>query len=74
MTQIVDLATHPEPYVSVPELAAYWGVSQRAVYYLIAKGALPALRIGRTLRVPTDVAQAFGRIEEAVMGPIASSN
>jgi excisionase family DNA binding protein len=39
--------------LSVPEAAAkYFGLSRKAAYALAAKGALPTVRLGRTLRVP----------------------
>ncbi len=74
MTMIVDLANHPEKYVTVAELAAYWRVSERAVHYYVAKGALPASRVGRLIRIKTEDAQRFGRPGDIVTGPIASSN
>ena len=73
MTQIRDLATHPDPYVSVTELAEYWHVSASVVYYWIAKEKiLQAERIGGSWRVKTSVALAFGRPYEPVLGPVAS--
>ncbi len=74
---IKDLSTHPEKFVTVAELAEYWRVSDRAVRYWIAKGALKADRLSkspgiRTLRVLTRDAIAFGRIDEPTTGPIAS--
>ncbi len=72
MTQIVDLAKHSERHVTVAELAAYWRVSERTVYHQIAKGALPATRVGRGLRIRTQDALRFGRIDEVVTAPIAS--
>ena len=72
MTQIRDLSTHPEKFVTVPELADYWHVSVRTVYYHAQKGALKSTRIGRALRILTVDAQAFGRPEEVVSAPIAS--
>jgi excisionase family DNA binding protein len=73
MTRILDLATHKESVITVAELAAYWRVSERAVQYLVSKGALPATRVGRAIRIKTADAIAFGRISDVVTGPIASS-
>ena len=67
---IIDLSTHPITHVTVAELAAYWRVSERAIQYAVAKGALPATRIGRAIRIRTEDAQRFGRISEPVVGPI----
>jgi len=71
---ITDLAMHPEKFVLVDELAAYWRVSERAVYYWINKGALKASRVGRVYRIRTVDAIEFGRIEPPVMGPVASTD
>ena len=73
MAAIVDLVTHEEPHVTVLELAAYWKVSPRAIQYQVSKGALPATRIGRVIRIRTDDARRFGRVQEVVTGPVASA-
>lgn len=72
MAPIRDLRTHPEPHVSVADLAVYWGVTERTVYSWITKGALPATRVGRTLRVKASDAIAFGRPPEPILAPAAS--
>jgi excisionase family DNA binding protein len=55
-----DLATHPEPFVTVAELARYWSVSRRQVYKQIEEGRLPAIKMGpRSVRVPTRGAAEF---------------
>lgn len=74
MTMIVDLATHGEKHVTVAELAAYWRVSERAVHYYVSKGSLPASRVGRLIRIRTEDARVFGRPDDIVSAPIASSN
>jgi len=39
--------------LTVPEAARrYFGLGRKAAYALAAKGELPTIRIGRTLRVP----------------------
>lgn len=57
---ITNLATHPEPYVTVKELAEYWEVSRRVIYKQINAGTLPSIRLGpRLMRIRTSVAQEF---------------
>ena len=60
---IKDLKTHPEEHVKPLELADYWGVHEHTVYRWIDKGALPAKRIGRSLRITRDDALRFERID-----------
>jgi len=59
---IIDLTTHPEPYVSVGALARYWCVAPSTIYRHIDKGALYAERIGpyRLIRIPTSEARRYG--------------
>ena len=57
---IQDLNTHPNVFVSVGELAAYWHVSRRRVYKLVELGVLAAVRFGpRSFRVSTSQALEF---------------
>ena len=57
-----DLATHPEPYVTIGELARYWLVSRKQIYKQIEAGTLSAIRLGpRLLRIGTANALAFER-------------
>ncbi|MBP7568794.1 MAG: helix-turn-helix domain-containing protein [Acidobacteria bacterium] len=72
MTMIKDLATHKETHVTAVELAEYWRVCVRTVYYQVEKGALRATRVGRQLRIRTDDARAYGRIEDPVTAPVSS--
>jgi excisionase family DNA binding protein len=46
-------------YVSIPELANQWGVTEQHVYNLVKRGELPAYRIGRRLIVRRDEAKFF---------------
>ena len=52
--------TRRTPFAALPDLlrveevAAYLGVSKGVVYDEITRGHLPAIRIGRLLRVPRD--------------------
>ena len=52
--RIRDLAAHPEPYVTVAELAEYWFVSRKQIYKQIDAGTLAAIRFGpRLMRIRT---------------------
>ena len=60
--RVQDLRTHPEPYVTVAELAKYWLVGRKYIYKLIGTGRLAAIRLGpRALRVRTIDAIRFER-------------
>jgi excisionase family DNA binding protein len=62
MAAIKDLGTHPARYVTVGELAEYWGVSRQRVYKHIDQGSLPAVKLGpRCYRVLTSHAMEFER-------------
>jgi excisionase family DNA binding protein len=39
--------------LSIREAAAHLGVGRNRVYELVARGQLPHLRIGKTIRIPT---------------------
>lgn len=57
-----DLKTHPEPYVTVSELAKYWLVGRKQIYKQIEAGTLAAIRLGpRLLRIRTADAIEFER-------------
>ena len=59
---VQDLQNHPEPYVTVAELADYWLVSRKQIYKQIDAGVLPAIRLGpRLLRIRTADALDFER-------------
>jgi excisionase family DNA binding protein len=54
---IRDLATHTTQFVTVAELAEYWGVSRQQIYKRIESGALDAICLGaRLYRVRTRTA------------------
>jgi excisionase family DNA binding protein len=55
----IDLRTTTRPYVSPLALAEFLDVSRRSIYHFVEKGALPAIRVGRQLRIPTDAARQF---------------
>jgi len=60
---IRDLRRHPEPYVTVGELADYWLVSRKQIYKQIEAGTLHAIKLGpRLLRISTLEAMSFERI------------
>lgn len=59
---VKDLQSHPEPYVTVAELAEYWLVGRKQIYKQIEGGTLPAIRLGpRLLRIRTADARTFER-------------
>jgi excisionase family DNA binding protein len=59
-TGIIDLSRHPDQYVTVQQLARYWGVSRKQIYKQIEAGTLPALRLGpRLYRIRTEDALRF---------------
>ena len=57
---IQNLASHSAPYVTVDELATYWGVSRKQIYKQIEAGTLPAIRLGpRLYRISSIAAREF---------------
>lgn len=54
-----------------PEVAAILGLSRSQVYGLLACGRLPALRIGRSVRVPLHALEQW--IAQNTQGPAASN-
>ena len=61
-SRILDLATHPLPYLRLGALARYWGVSRARLLARIKAGALPAVRLGpRLWRVPVEAARLYER-------------
>jgi excisionase family DNA binding protein len=62
MRRLENLESHPEPYVTVAELADYWLVGRKQIYKQIDAGTLPAIRLGpRLLRIRTADAREFER-------------
>jgi excisionase family DNA binding protein len=60
---IHDLASHSAPYVTIGELALYWGVSRRQVRKYIDAGKLEATMLGpRLVRIRTDAALELERV------------
>jgi excisionase family DNA binding protein len=72
---IVNLETHPEPFVTVSALAAYWCVSVDTVYRDIAKGALPVFRVGssRSIRIRLQDALSYGRPDDGTGGLLSGA-
>ena len=63
--------TTGERWMGVPEAAEYLGVGLRTVYSFIAKGWIPAYKLGRVIRVKTADVDAFletRRIEPGTLG------
>ena len=59
---IRDLASHQARYVTIAELAEYWGVSRQQIYKRIDSGALEAIQLGsRLVRVRTMAALEYER-------------
>ena len=59
---IRDLASHQARYVTIAELALYWGVSRQQIYKRIDSGALDAIQLGsRLVRVRTAAALDYER-------------
>ena len=65
---IRDLASHQARYVTIAELAEYWGVSRQQIYKRIDSGALEAIQLGsRLVRVRAAAALEYER--NARVGP-----
>ncbi|MGW3061570.1 helix-turn-helix domain-containing protein [Streptomyces goshikiensis] len=47
------------PFLTVAEVAAVMGVSQMTVYRLVHDGHLPAIRVGRSFRVPENAVHEY---------------
>lgn len=62
---LVNLADHPWPYVTPPELATYLQCDRRTILRMIANGALAAYRVGRNFRIPTTEARRVFHVEQA---------
>jgi excisionase family DNA binding protein len=59
---IKSLQDHETAYVTLPELAEYWGIGRKSVYRQVHEGALRAVRLGpRLVRVTVEEARRFER-------------
>lgn len=61
-----------KPY-SVDMVAERWGCSSQHIRSLIAKGSLPAFRVGKLIRIPAIEVEEFERCSSATGGSGASS-
>lgn len=64
---MVEARRSERGYLTVPELAARWGVSLPSAYNVVHAEGFPVLKVGRCLRVPVDRLTEWEReqIEEA---------
>ena len=70
---IRDLVSPQARYVTIAELAEYWGVSRQQIYKRIDSGALDAIQLGsRLVRVRTIAALEYER--NARVGSTARGN
>lgn len=53
-------------FMTVAEVAAIMRVSKMTVYRLVHAGELPAVRVGRSFRVPEDAVHAY--LNQSYMG------
>ncbi len=54
----------PRAYLTVTELSEELGISSRTAYYLIAKGEIPHVRVGRSIRIYRDTLEEWRRGQE----------
>ncbi len=52
-------ASAAKEFVSIPELANQWGVTEQHIYNLVSRKVLPAYRVGRRLIVRREDAKRF---------------
>jgi excisionase family DNA binding protein len=48
----IEIAKNPQKMYRAQEVAAQWGCSAAMAYKLMASGAIPTVRLGRSVRVP----------------------
>ncbi|MDQ2623761.1 MAG: helix-turn-helix domain-containing protein [Actinomycetota bacterium] len=54
------MSTEPvKRFLTVPEVAEQMRVSNMTVYRLLHSGELPAIRVGRSFRVPVEALEAY---------------
>jgi excisionase family DNA binding protein len=59
---IVSRAVAPD-YTSCAEAAVLLGVSARTIARMVERGELPAVRVGRTIRIPIVALRRLPRVE-----------
>ena len=66
MKRITDLMRHDDAFVSVSQLADYWGVCEETIRRDIKKGALRVWRVGSSdaVRIPISEARRYGRPDD----------
>jgi len=65
----------PTPLLwTVAECAQAMRLSQPTIFRLIRRGDLPAIHVGRSLRIsPIDVEQYVGRLRAAALAPVEAA-
>jgi hypothetical protein len=74
---VMSMTDIDAPYtMSVPAAAKkYFGLSRKAAYAAAEKGAIPTIKIGRTLRVPIKaIERMFERAEEEALAKMSEKN
>ena len=66
----VDLRTTARPFISPLALAEYLDVSRRTIYFHIERGEIPAIRVGRQLRIPVEDARKFAGLPPSMPRPV----
>jgi excisionase family DNA binding protein len=56
-----DAVAEAGQLLTVAEVAAMWRVSKMTIYRMIQAGRVPAIRVGRSYRIPANVASTIGR-------------
>jgi excisionase family DNA binding protein len=54
-----------QPFLTPAEARAVLRISRNRVYEMLRAGTLPAIRDGRTIRVPSSALQQFGKVGAA---------
>jgi excisionase family DNA binding protein len=55
----MSLQLPDRPVLTVKELAAILGVNVKTAYAAIEAGELPAIRVGKVIRIPTNMLASF---------------
>lgn len=56
---LTDLEKYPHKFLRPQQLSVYADLPIRTIYYHIQKGALHAVKIGGSLRIPISVAREY---------------
>jgi excisionase family DNA binding protein len=62
--------SEPRAYLTVAELRDELGVSTATTYALVARGSIPHVRVGRSIRIYRDTLDAWRREQEARGGKL----